>query len=152
MNFDPSRLRRGELLAATGAILLLVFLLAGTWYGHASNARTGWEALTELRWLVLVTIASAWLLAITQATRRAPAVPATLSMIVTVLGFITVLALIYRVLIDPPAHEEAGAYLGLLSAIAIAYGGFASLRQEGAARRDAPTNIPVARPGGEERS
>jgi hypothetical protein len=152
MDFDPSRLRRGEVLAAAGAILLLVFMLAGDWYGHSSQSRTGWEALTDLRWLVVVTIASAFLLAITQATRRAPAVPATLSVIVTVLGLITVLALIYRVLIDAPAHEQAGAFLALLSAIALAYGGYLSMRQEGIARRDAPPDIPVVRPGGEERS
>ncbi|HUA45074.1 MAG TPA: hypothetical protein VMA77_07595 [Solirubrobacteraceae bacterium] len=150
--FDPSRLRRGEVLAAAGGILLLVFMLAGNWYGHGSGSRTGWEALTDLRWLVVVTIASAFLLAFTQATRRAPAVPATLSVIVTVLGLITVLALIYRVLIDAPAHEQAGAYLGLLSAIALGYGGYLSMRQEGIARRDAPTDIPVVRPGGGERS
>jgi hypothetical protein len=150
--FDPSRLRRGEILAGAGAVLLLVFMLAGDWYGSGSHERTGWQALTDLRWLVIVTTALALLLTVTQAVRRAPAVPAALSVIVTVLGIITVLALIYRVLIDPPAHEQAAAYLGLLSAIALAYGAYASLRQEGVARRDAPAEIPVERPGGVERS
>jgi cytochrome bd-type quinol oxidase subunit 2 len=152
MGVNASRLRRGEMLATAGAVLLLVFMLAGTWYGHGSHARTGWQALPVLRWLVLVTIACALALAVAQATRRAPAIPATLSLIVTVLGLITVLALIYRVLIDPPAHEQAAAYLGLLSAIALAYGGFLSLRQEGILRQDGPTEIPVVRLGGGERS
>jgi hypothetical protein len=152
MDFDPSRLRRGEVLAVAGAILLLVFLFAGKWYGSGSRSQTGWQSLTDLRWLVVVTIALAFLLAITQATRRAPAIPATLSMVVTVIGLINVLALIYRVLISHPGHEQAGAYLALLSAIALAYGGFLSLRQEGVARRDAPADIPVVRPGGEQRS
>ncbi|HTU85567.1 MAG TPA: hypothetical protein VMF57_08325 [Solirubrobacteraceae bacterium] len=152
MGVNPSRLRRGELLAAAGAVLLAVFLFAGAWYGHGSRARTGWQALTDLRWLVLVTIACALALAVTQATRRAPAVPAAMSVIVLVLGLITALALIYRVLIDAPAHEQAAAYLGLLSAIAVAYGGFLSLRQEGIARQDAPADIPVVSPGGGERS
>jgi succinate-acetate transporter protein len=150
--FDPSRLRRGEILAGAGAVLLLVFMLAGDWYGSGSHGRSGWQALTDLRWLVIVTIALTLLLTVTQAVRRAPAVPAALSVIVTVLGIITVLALIYRVLIDAPAHEQAGAYLGLLSAIALAYGAYASLRQEGVARRDAPAEIPVERPGGAQRS
>jgi hypothetical protein len=149
---DPSRLRRGEMLAAAAAILLLVFMLVGKWYGSGARARTGWAALTDLRWLLVVTIALAFLLVITQATRRAPAVPVTLSLFVLVFGLITVLALIYRVLIDAPAHQQIGAYLGLLSAIALAYGGFLSLRQEGISRRDAPSEIPVVRPGGEERS
>lgn len=152
MDLDPGRLRRGELLAGTGAVLLLVFLLAGKWYGHGSGARTGWQALTSLRWLLVVTIAAALALVAAQVTRRSPAIPVTLSMIVAVLGLITVLALIYRVLISPAAHEQAGAFLGLLSAIGLAYGGYLSLREEGIARRDAPREIPIVRPGAENHS
>jgi hypothetical protein len=98
---------------------------------------------------VAVTIAAAFGLLILQATRRAPAVPVTMSLIVTVLGIITVLALIYRVLINPPAHQHTAAYLGLLSAIGLGYGGYVSLREEGIARRDAPRDIPMVRPGHE---
>ena len=101
MDFDPARLRRGEILAGAGAVLLLVFLLAGKWYGHGAHARTGWEALTTLRWLLLVTILAAFGLVVTQITRRAPAVPVTMSLIVTVLGLVAVLAIIFRVLISP---------------------------------------------------
>jgi hypothetical protein len=95
----------------------------------------------------VVTIAAALALVAAQVTRRSPAIPVTLSLVVAVLGLITVLSLIYRVLINPPAHEQAGAYLGLLSAIGLAYGGYLSLREEGIARRDAPSEIPVVRPG-----
>ena len=130
-------------------MLLTVFMLAGKWYGHGSQARTGWEALTVLRWLLVVTIAFAFALVLTQATRRSPAVPVTLSMFVTVFGVISVLALIYRVLINPPAHEQIGAFLGLASAVGIAYGGYLSMREEGVAARDAPREIPVVRPGHE---
>jgi hypothetical protein len=145
MDFDPSRLRRGELLAGAGAVLLLVFMLAGKWAGSHS----GWMALTSLRWLIAVTVAAALGLLILQATRRAPAVPVTMSLIVMLLGIITVLALVYRVLINPPGQQHAAAYLGLLSAIALAYGGYLSLREEGIARRDAPRDIPIIRPGAE---
>lgn len=149
MDLDPGRLRRGELLAGVGAVLLLVFLLAGKWYGHGGRARTGWEAVTNLRWLLVVTIAAALALVVTQIARRSPAIPVSLSLIVTVLGLISVLALVYRVLISPPANEQAGAILSLLSAIGLAYGGFLSLREEGISRRDAPSEIPVVRPGAE---
>jgi hypothetical protein len=152
MAFDPARLRRGELLAGAGGVLLLVFLLAGTWYGQGAHARTGWEALPVLRWLLVLTIAAAFALVFAQITRRAPAVPVTLSLIVAVLGVISVLALIYRVLISPPAHQQAAAYLGLISALVLAYGGYRSLRQEGIGSRDAPSDIPVVRPGAENRS
>jgi hypothetical protein len=148
MGFDPARLRRGELLAGVSGVLLLVFLLAGKWAGSHS----GWQGLVSLRWLLVVTIAAAFGLVFAQTTRRSPAVPVTLSLIVMILGVISVLALIYRVLISPPAHQHAAAYLGLLSAIGLAYGGYLSLREEGIARRDAPAEIPVVRPGSESRT
>lgn len=150
MDLDPGRLRRGELLAGTGAVLLLAFLLAGKWYGHGGGSQTGWQALTDLRWLLVVTIAAAFALVLAQMTRRSPAIPVTLSLVVAVLGLISLLALIYRVLINAPAHEQAGAFLGLLSGLALAYGGFLSLREEGIARRDAPRDIPVVARGGDD--
>jgi hypothetical protein len=149
MDFHPSRLRRGEVVAGASALALLVFMLVEKWYGTGGGSRSGWESLVGLRWLLLATIAAAFGLVITQATRRAPAVPVTISLLVAVLGVISVLALIYRVLINPSGHEQAGAFLGLISAIGIAYGGYLSLRQEGIARRDAPREIPVVRPGRE---
>ena len=152
MDLDPARLRRGELLAGTGAVLLLVFLLAGTWTSHHGTSRTGWQILTNLRWLLLVTSVAGIALAATQVARRSPAIPVTLSLIVPVLGLITALALVYRVLISPPAHEQGGAILSLISSIGLAYGGYLSLREEGIARKDGPGEIPVVRPGAENRS
>ena len=68
---------------------------------------------------MLVTIVAAAGLVFVQVTRRAPAIPVTMSLVVMLLGIVTVVALIYRVLISPPPHQEAGAYLGLLFAIGI---------------------------------
>jgi cytochrome bd-type quinol oxidase subunit 2 len=153
MDFDPSRLRRGEMLAGVSAVLLVIFLIGGKWYGSGGTGGsvTGWQALTDLRWLLLVTVLAAVGLVFVQATRRAPALPVTMSLVVMLLGIVSVVALIYRVLISPPAHEQAGAYLSLLSALGIACGGYLSLRQEGVARRDNRTDIPIVRPsrGGE---
>jgi hypothetical protein len=158
MEFDPSRLRRGEVIAGASALLLLVVLLFFRWYGVSAflagvgrpRSFTGWDSLTNLRWLLLLTILSALALTVLQATRRAPAWPAGLSVIVTVLGLITVLALIYRVVINVPGpddllEQKPGAWLGLTSAIAILYGGYASMRQEGVAPRDARTEIETVR-------
>ena len=155
MEFDPSRLRRGELLAAASAVLLTIFLVGGKWYGgsgQAGDSLSGWQALTDLRWLLLVTIVAALGLAFTQVTRRAPAVPVTMSLIVMLLGIVSVIALVIRVLIDPPAHEQAGAYLGLLFTAGIAWGGCLSLRQEGVAVWDAPRDIPIVQPSRGDRS
>jgi uncharacterized membrane protein AbrB (regulator of aidB expression) len=150
MKFDLSRLRRGELLAGASAVLLAIIVVAGKWYGAGGGtgaSQTGWQALTDLRWLVLVTILAAVGLVFAQATRRAPAIPVTMSLVVMLVAIVCAVALIYRVLINPPAHEQALAYLGLLSALGIAFGGYLSLRQEGIARRDEPRDIRIVRPG-----
>jgi hypothetical protein len=143
MDFRVSRLRAGEVVAGLSAIALLVLLLVLHWYG----SRTGWQSLAHLRWLILVTIACALALTWFQATRRAPAIPVTLSFIVTVLGLATVLWLAYRVIVSSPAHQHVGAVLGLICACGMLVGGFVSLRQEGIAPRDGPGEIPMVNPG-----
>jgi len=73
-----------------------------------------------------------------------------LSVIVNVLGLLTTLALVYRVLINEPGpdslvQQKPGAFVGLVAAIAIAYGSYASMRQEGIADRDGPGEIETIR-------
>jgi hypothetical protein len=165
MDLDPSRLRRGEWLAGAGALVLLASLFALPWYAVKAPYRptasllgvatspNGWHSLTQVRWLLALTILAALALGYLQATRRAPALPVTFSMIVTVLALAAVLVLIYRVLINEPGadsvvDQRAGAYLGLISACVIVYGGYASLREEGIAERDGPGEIETVTPGG----
>jgi hypothetical protein len=143
MDFHLSRLRGGELIAGAGALALLVLLLASPWYG----TRTGWEALTNLRWLALVTILAAFALTYFQATRRAPALPAAMSVIVTVLGLLTALWLAIDLLLNHPAHQRVWAVAGLLAAVGVPAGAFLSLRREGISPRDAPTDIPLVTTG-----
>jgi len=142
---DPRRLRLGEIVAGASATLLLVFMFALPWYGLTSNLSetashegaptswNGWNGLLSLRWLLLVTIVAALALTYFQAARKGPGIPIVLSLIVTLLGGLITLALIYRVLINTPAptlDQRAGAYLGLVAAIGIAYGGYKSMREE----------------------
>ena len=138
MGVQAVRLRHGEILAAVAALVLLIDLFAVSWYtgGAAMTVSvTGWEALTVLRWLILVTGGAALALAWFQATRPAPALPVSLSTVATVLGTITTLALIWRVLLDAPAgaggvSAAVGAYVGLVAALALAIGALRSLREE----------------------
>ena len=74
---------------------------------------------------------------------RAPALPVTLSVLASILGGVSVLWLIIRVLIDPPGGRGIGGWVGLLGAAAITYGGFASVRLEGIAPEDGPAEIPT---------
>jgi hypothetical protein len=162
VDFDPSRLRSGELIAGASGILLLAFVFFMPWYGIApplgwtaatlgvSTTRNGWDGLMHLRWLIVLTGVSALALLFYQATRRAPAIPVSISVITTVLAVLTSLALIYRVLINVPGpddlvNQKVGAYLGLISALGVLYGAFTSLRREGITPKDGPTEIEAVR-------
>lgn len=131
-------LRRGEVIAGLSALVALVALFAVPWFavgasvaGHGAghtNA-SGWTSLPTLRWLILIASLCGLLLAFLQATRRAPALPVTMSVIVTALGALTTLALVIRIPTDG-GSPLAGAYLGLVAAAALTAGAFMSLRQE----------------------
>jgi hypothetical protein len=151
--FDLRRLRVGEIVAGVGAVLLLVFMFAVPWYAgngaHSDGQPTsynGWNGLSHLHWLLLVTIVVALALAYFQAANRGPAIPVALSVILSALGGLSTVALIIRVLIDTPSNldQRAGAYLGLAAAIGIAYGGYKSMRQE-AGTDPASLNIETVR-------
>ena len=160
MDFRRSRVRGAEIAAAAAAVLLLADMFALPWYGYkaqvapfaarlgVSISRDGWTALSSTRWLLLVTIAAALALLHLQGTRPAPALPSTFSLLVTLLGALSTLALIYRVLINVPGpndvvSRDAGGFVGLACALAIACSGYRSLHQEGIAREDEPVDIPT---------
>jgi hypothetical protein len=164
IGFDRSRLRSGEVIAGVAAVVLLASVFLLPWYGltgtiapvaarlGVSTSVNGWQSLTSVRWLMLVTILAALTLVYLQGTRRAPALPASFSLIVMLLGGLTALALIYRVLINVPGtsgviDHRVGGLIGLISGCAIAYGGYRSLREEGIAPRDEPAEIPAVAPG-----
>ncbi len=147
MSFQPARLRLGEKIAALGALALAICMFLLPWYGLSgrfaralsalgfSSSVNGWNGLTINRWLMLVTILVVLGLVLAQALTPAPALPVTLSLIATVLGILTSLVLIDRVLIDTPYSSDlvstkVGAYLGLLSALVLTYGAGKSLREE----------------------
>lgn len=107
----------------------------------------GWHGLHHARWLVLAAVVAGLALFVLQATRRAPAVPVTLSLLTTVIGGLTVLWLIYRVVINPAGGRELGGWVGLIAACALTYGGFKSLQLEGISRTDGPGEIATVRLG-----
>lgn len=121
------RLRLGEVLAALGAIVVVVSLFALHWYGDP--ARTGWQAVPTLRWFALVTTALGVLLALTQVTSRGPALPVTLDMLGMLVAGLTTILLAIR-LITTGAPLRAGAYIGVVAAAATALGAFRAMRTE----------------------
>ena len=149
------------MVGISGVVLLAsMFLL--DWYGlkaqlapsYAALGRpTGfdaWNSLSNIRWLLLLAVLSALSLVYFQATRRAPAIPVSLSVVATTFGVLCLIALIYRVLIDVPGpsgviERRIGAYVGLLSVIVMIYGGYRSMRAEGIASADEPPEIETVR-------
>ena len=129
-------MRLSDLQAPTGrdgwpawrAVVLLVCLFALPWYGLAgavatiaqrlgvSTSLTGWESLTTLRWLILVTIARGAGAGVPAGHPQRAGDARGLSVIVTVLGVLTALGLVYRVLIAVPGpdvvNRQAGGFIG----------------------------------------
>jgi succinate-acetate transporter protein len=159
MRLDRKRIRRPEWIAGAGGLVLLGSMLLLPWFTLTKGSGPpgpkyfinysldGWNGLSHAHWLLLVTVLATFALVSFQATCRAPAIPVTLSLFAAVLGGLTTLWLIVRVVIDPPGGRELGGWIGLICACAIAYGGYASVRLEGTRDEDVPAEIPTVRLG-----
>ena len=124
---DLRRLRAGEWLAAAGGALLVASLFM-PWYDDVS----GFEALSVIDILLVLVAAVAFALAILQATQTTPALPVAFGVLTVTIGAIGVLLVLYR-LIDAPGDvggPGAGAWLGLVAAVALTVGGWRSLANE----------------------
>ena len=135
MSLDVRRLRRGEVVAALGGIVLLVVMFSLNWYCAGPVSHDGWQAHAVLRWLMLLTALAALALAFLTATQRTVAVPVTVAVVLTALSALLTLLLAWRVIVDQPGpgsvSVRAGAWLGLLSSAAILLGACWSMRDEG---------------------
>lgn len=169
IDFKTSRVRWPEWAVAISALVLLLIMLALSWFTLAQQSGgtrattpsvggeqaihptiatinytiNGWRGLTHAHWLIVATIVVAFALLIAQATRRAPAVPATLSVFVTLLALASTIWLFVRVVVDPPGGRDMGGWLALICALVLTWSGWKSLRTEGIAPEDAPSDIPV---------
>ena len=138
--------RGGELISAVSALVLLVLTFALKWFGivvtpspHASrsatpSAQNGWNALPSVRWVMILTIVVALGSVALHATQHTHGQKTDTSVAIMVLGSLTAGLLVYRVLIELPSpslivDQKLGAYLGLLAAVGIAFGGFESVRE-----------------------
>jgi hypothetical protein len=148
------RLNKGERISSVSAILLFVFMFFH-WFGvkatNTSNllfaiqsvepGKSAWEALDYIP-IVLVTTIVAVLavvaLRLTNAVRK-PHVP--VNVVVAILGFVSVLMILYRI-VDPPIFiveptitfegtVQFPIFLALAVAVGIAFGGCLGMREEG---------------------
>src|SRR6476619_5093494 len=158
---DLDKLSTGEKIASVSAILLFVFMFfnwfgvevsgggfSGTISGEGGNA---WEALDFIPIVLVVTIAAALGVAALRLSDAAYEPPVSANTVVTVLGVISVLLILFRI-IDPPtfgsfggvsvdATRSVGIFLGLAAAAGIAYGGYSAMREEGITFGDAADRL-----------
>ena len=157
------RLRVGALVSATSALALLVIMFATEWYGVAgvpdpsavrpavSTAENAWHGLTVTRWVLLATIVASIGAVVLHASQREHGNKTDTSLIVAALGALSAALLIWRVLIVLPASnrvidQKLGAFLGLLCALGIAWGGYEAIREQRArARATAGSGAPRRR-------
>ena len=141
----PSRLRSGETIAALGAILLAALLALDWFFLSTPDARVGAHesGIRSLGWfadlLLIFTILSALALAFFTMANRATGVPVMLGVLTTCLGVISTIAIAVRLIAQPGLGVEAGnadvevelpAYLGLIAAMMIVYGGWRTMGDE----------------------
>ena len=141
------RLRVGALVSATSALALLVIMFFTEWYGVAgvpdpsavrpavSTAENAWHGLTVTRWVLLATIVASIGAVVLHASQREHGNKTDTSLIVAALGALSAALLIWRVLIVLPASnrvidQKLGAFLGLLCALGIAWGGYEAIREQ----------------------
>jgi hypothetical protein len=153
------RIRVGALVSATSAIALLVIMFATEWYGVAgvpdpsavrpavSTAENAWHGLTVTRWVLVATIVASVGAVVLHASQREHGNKTDTSLVVATLGTVSAGLLIWRVLIVLPAgtrviDQKLGAFLGLLCALGIAWGGYEAIREQRARGRAAGAGGP----------
>ena len=158
---ELSRLRPGELIAAAGGVALLVvmfldwYAVGGTTSVGGSDVRislglTAWDAFGITDILLALAALIAIGLAVITAARRSPALPVAASVITSTTGILATLLVLYRILNQPGPNEfvevKLPAFLGFLCVLAIAAGGWRSMRDEQWPDAPVPTDVRPAPP------
>jgi hypothetical protein len=139
------RLRAGEWIAGAGGVALLLALFLD-WYsvplapvgGGALELpalqASGWQAFDVLDVLLALLALVPLALAALQATRTSPSLPVAFSVLATLAGALAALLVLYRIVNQPGPNDlvdvETGAWIGFAAAVAIAAGGWRSMRVE----------------------
>jgi hypothetical protein len=118
------RLRLGEVIAAGGGVALLGLMWA-PWY-DGTNA---WGAFAVIDVVLALAALLGIAAAVQQATRESPAWPVFLDVIGTVVAFVAVLLLVFRVL-DAPGPRAWGLFAGFACCLAVLAGAWLAMRTE----------------------
>jgi uncharacterized membrane protein YhaH (DUF805 family) len=148
---EVDKLNTGEKVSAVSAILLFIFMFFD-WFGvevsgsgfsgeFSGSGGSAWDALDVIPIFLMLAIVAAIGVAVIRLTDADLEPPVSLNAIVTALGGLAVLLILYRI-ISPPdfgsfggvsidATLKFGIFLGLIAAGGIAYGGYSAMREEG---------------------
>ena len=160
MDFDISRLRRCDRIIGISAVAFFIFLFFFKWYGVSSNvstiagvnvniSRNGWNTFTNSRWIWLLTILVALAAVAVVAGQVKLELPVKPGVIVTGLGALSVILILYRIIDHPTASASFGSFhasvgikigiwLGLIAAAGVTYGGYLAMQDEGVSLPSAP--------------
>lgn len=159
---DLDRLSTGERVAAVSALLLFVFMFfewfgvevsgvggfSGSISGSGGNA---WQALDWIPIVLVLTVVAALAMAGLRLAGSDFEPLAPMSVLVTVLGVVSTLLVLFRIVFPPTfadfggvsvdATLSVGIFLGLIAAGGIAYGGYSTMRDEGITFGDAADRL-----------
>lgn len=139
------RLHTGELVTGAASLLLLVVMFLGWFeptdvFGDTGVSFSAWEAFSAIDVILALTALTGLVLVGLTLTQRTAALPVTAAVIVTALGFLSTLLVLFRVLIDQPGFgvgvpdvaidNTIWAWVGLLCCVGIVLGGYLTLRDE----------------------
>jgi hypothetical protein len=156
-NFDTTRLRFGDLIAAGGGLLLIISLFLN-WYKVSAEgalidisvSASGWDALGFIDILLFLIGATAIALAALRAFGMAGRIPVPAGLALLALGALATLLVIFRILVIPDGDVDGvdvgrafGIFVALVAALATLVGGWLSWNDEGR-----PTSVGAGSPGG----
>lgn len=142
---DVDRLTQGEKIAGVAAIVLFISMFFA-WFGVDNPAAelenqlgvdvggsfsfNAWESFDFIDLVLLVTVVVAVGSAVAKASDALIDFP--LNAVVAVLGGLSTLLVLYRI-IDPPggSDREWAVFLGLILSALVAYGGYRAMQEEG---------------------
>jgi hypothetical protein len=152
---DVSTLSTGERVSGVAGLALLLIMILFSWFGFevagfgSPEGANAFEAFDVIDIVLLITAIAAIALPLASATQATVDIPVALSAIVALLGAISVVLILFRI-ISPPDFDipsavdigfgevdqgvettrKIGVFLGLLAAIGVTIGGWLAMQEE----------------------
>jgi hypothetical protein len=163
---DLNRLTQGEKIAGVSAILLFIFMFFD-WYGvtisgggqtlAVGGGGNAWDSLDFIPILLLIAIVATVGIVAVEASESDIDMPVHGATIITVVGVISFLLILFRIIDTPTFASYAGVsaegsvkfgiFISLLAAAGMAFGGWRAMQEEGTSFGDAADRLSGGGPG-----